>query len=212
MKFPSGDESPTDTGLAFALPAFLAKHGRIKGLILELRNKSILHSNFNPDEQTRIDAKISRWWNAAQNLADPIALEIAVNASSRHNQPRIHLKTSHKLLLVVQKHEFIILLNRPVITSGHNTPAFAAAIQKCIGASKAIITNVYRHIASSEDNEGASESCISSPLVWPGFVWMVWQSGLILFYAASEGYYATNVAQRYQSHENYVPGSSPNWI
>lgn len=206
MKFHFNDECRTDTRLAFALPAFLAKHGRIKGLILELRNKSILHSNFDPDEQIRIDSEISRWWNAAQDLVDPVALEMDVSAANRQNKPPTHLKSSHKLLLVVQKHESIILLNRPVITSGHNTPAFAAAIQKCIGASKAIITNVYRHIVSSEGNKETSQSRIPSPLVWPGFVWMVWQSGLILLYAASEEYYATDVAQRYPSFKFHLSG------
>jgi hypothetical protein len=174
------------------LPSFLAKHGRIKGLILELRNKSILHSNFDPDEQAHIDAEISQWWNAAQDVVDPIDDS---KSSSGPNQPSpVHLKSSHRLLLMVQKHESVILLNRPVITSGYNTSAFGAAMQKCIGASKAIITNIYRHC--SVEAQGTSHGQIPSPLVWPGYVWMVWQAGLILLYAASEGHYSPDIAHR----------------
>jgi hypothetical protein len=178
------------------LPTFLAKHGRIKGLILELRNKSILHSHFDPDEQARIDAEISQWWNAAQDLVDPIGLDFGGFGHSSQPAP-VQLKSSHKLLLIVQKHESIILLNRPVISSSPNTSAFAAAMQKCIGASKAIVTSIFKHISSSIDTEGATNSRIASPLVWPGFIWLIWQSALILLYAASEGYYSGEVAQRY---------------
>jgi hypothetical protein len=69
-------------------------------------------------------------------------------------------------------------------------------MQKCIGASKAIISNVYRHLFSSMGAQGDLHDRIKSPLVWPGFVWMIWQSGLILLYAASEGYYPEGIAQR----------------
>jgi len=179
------------------LPTFLAKHGRIKGLILELRNKSILHSNFDPDEQARIDAEISRWWNAAQDLVDPIESDLNITELSRpDNSSPIRIKSSHKLLLVVQKHESVILLNRPVITSGYETSAFAVAMQKCIGASKAIVTCVYRHISTSTEQSGTLGGRNTAPLVWPGFVWLIWQSGLILLYAASEGHYSADVAKR----------------
>jgi hypothetical protein len=188
-----------DIGSHLLLPTFLAKHGHIKGLILELRNKSINHRFSDPDELAHVDAEISRWWNTAQDLVDPIDLELDPNNQfSRNNHPiLVPLNSSQKLLLIVQKHESVILLYRPVITSGYNTSAFEAAMQKCIGASKAIISNVYRHISSGMEARGGLHGRIKSPLVWPGFVWMVWQSGLILLYAASEGYYPEGVAQRY---------------
>jgi hypothetical protein len=193
-------------GSHLLLPTFLAKHGRIKGLILELRNKSINHRLSDPDELVYIDAEISRWWNAAQDLVDPIDLEIDPN-----NQPiSAQLNSSQKLLLIVQKHESVILLYRPVITSGYNTSAFEAAMQKCIGASKAIISNVYRHLSSGMESQGDLHGRIKNPLVWPGFVWMVWQSGLILLYAASEGYYPEGVAQRYLNSQNVVRKSLTN--
>lgn len=187
------------------LSTFLAKHGRIKGLILELRNKSVLHSSTDPDEVAHIDAEISRWWNEAQDLLDSSfendpMLNVHGHSApmpSPPNDTRSTLKSSHKLLLIVQRDESVILLNRPVITSGYNTSAFAAAMQKCIGASKSIISNVYRHLGTEMKCDGSHEGRIYSPLFWPGFVWMVWQSGLILLYAAAEGHYSVHVAQRY---------------
>lgn len=93
-------------------------------------------------------------------------------------------------------HESVILLNRPVITSGYDTSAFSVAMQKCIGASKAIVTSVYRHLLASDNQTATSKGVTVAPLVWPGFVWLIWQSGLILLYAASVGHYSIEVAQR----------------
>lgn len=189
--------------LRFMLPTALAKHGRIKGLILELRNKSILHRTTDPDEVAHIDAEISKWWNDTQELLDPLSGD---GSTMWSNQDELYtpdgvspysLRRSHKLLLIVQKHESVILLNRPVITSGYNTPAYAPALQNCIGASKAIISNIYRHINDEMKADGAQNGRIHDPLVWPGFVWMIWQSGLILLYAAFEGHYSVQTAQRF---------------
>jgi hypothetical protein len=190
------------------LPKALAKHGRIKGLILELRNKSVLHRTTDPDEVAHIDAEISKWWNDTQELLDPLPVDGPAMWSS-HTQEEAYaagnttpysLKPSHKLLLLVQKHESVILLNRPVITSGYNTPAHAPALQNCIGASKAIISKIYRHINDGLKAEGAQNGRIHDPLVWPGFVWMIWQSGLILLYAAFEGHYSVQTAHRFSAH------------
>lgn len=190
------------------LPTFLAKHGRIKGLILELRNKSVLHSRSSTEEVTFADSEISRWWNEAQDLLDEtfsfdgdyLLRENGQSKQFSSFTPPSHaarkLKSSHRLLLIVQKHESVILLNRPVITSGYNTSMFAAAMQKCIGASKAIIFNVSRHLSKGVEAEGTHDGRIHDPLFWPGFVWMVWQSGLIILYAATEGHYSVDVAQR----------------
>lgn len=177
-------------------------------MILELRNKSVLHSHPSTEAVTYVESEISRWWNEAQDLLDDtfdFDRESLLRGDGRskpftsfttqsHAVPK--LKSSHRLLLIVQKHESVILLNRPVISSGDNTSMFAAAMQKCIGASKAIISNVSQHLSKGMEAEGAQDGRIHDPLFWPGFVWMVWQSGLILLYAATEGHYSIEVAQR----------------
>ena len=156
------------------LPAFLARHGRIKGLILELRHISVSHRTTDPEDVAIVEAEISKWWNEAQDLLDPnYADDHDLNGQSSSHHEDL-LNSSHKLLLVVQKHESTILLNRPVITSGYNTSLFAAAMQKCIGASKQIISKVYQHLRNGMIEARCDDGRISSPLFWPGFTWCVW--------------------------------------
>jgi hypothetical protein len=54
-----------------------------------------------------------------------------ISTLSLPQEPRssVQLNPTHKLLLVVQKHELVILLYRPVITSGDNTSSFEAAMK-----------------------------------------------------------------------------------
>lgn len=157
------------------LPAFLGRHGTIRGLILELRHISVKHRTTDPDDVANIEAEISKWWNEAQDLLEPHFMDdenISATASSQNGL--LLLKASHKLLLVVQKQESTILLNRPVITSGQNTPLFASAMQKCIGASKQIVSKVYQHLYDGMIEVGSRDGRIRSPLFWPGFTWCVW--------------------------------------
>lgn len=157
----------------FLLPEFLARNSQIKGLILELRHKNIKFRVTDPDEVARIDAEISRWWNDVQDFIDPVSTEDDDLYTAEANATVPHLKPCHRLLLVVQKHEAVILLNRPVITSGSSI-AIAAAMQKCIGASKAIISIVFQHLQNSLRSEGSRDGRIQQPLFWPGFTWCVW--------------------------------------
>lgn len=177
------------------LPAFLARHGYIKGLILELRNKALEYRTADPIEVAHVDSEISKWWNEAQDLLDPHYMD-SEPENDVNGQGRNILKESHKLLLIVQKHESTILLNRPVITSAEDSSLFAAAMQKCIGASKQIVSNVYRHLHAGMNEAGSHDGRIQNPLFWPGFTWCIWMSGLILIYAASEGHYPVAVSQK----------------
>lgn len=51
------------TEMDIALPTLLAKHGRIKGSISELRNKSVLYSHPSPHSVANIDFEMSKWRN-----------------------------------------------------------------------------------------------------------------------------------------------------
>ncbi|KFY29697.1 hypothetical protein V494_08538 [Pseudogymnoascus sp. VKM F-4513 (FW-928)] len=178
------------------LPSFLARHGKIKGLILELRHKCANSRTTSPEEVSYVDAMISKWWNEAQDLLEPDYINDAAGEEPAGRQAPCLLKETHKLLIVVQKHESTILLNRPLITSGYDSSLFEAAMQKCIGASKQIVSQVYLHLHAGMDQVGSRDGKIPNPLFWPGFTWCIWMSGLILVYAASEGYYSIEIAQR----------------
>ncbi len=157
----------------FLIPEYLARNSQTKGLILELRHKNIKFRVTDSDEVAHIDAEISRWWNDVQDFIDPASMDDDDLLSLESNVTIPHLKPFHRLLLVVQKHEAVILLNRPVITSGSSF-AVAAAMQKCIGASKAIISNVFQHLQDGLRSEGSRHGRIQYPLFWPGFTWCVW--------------------------------------
>lgn len=126
-----------------------------------------------PDEVAHIDAEISRWWNDVQEFVDPTSMDDDDLVHSETDAAVPPLKPFHRLLLMVQKHEAVILLNRPVITSGSSF-AIAAAMQKCIGASKAIISSVFQHVQDSVRSEGSRDGRIQYPVFWPGFTWCVW--------------------------------------
>ena len=152
------------------LPALLARHGRIRGLSLELRHITAKNRVAGPDEVATIEAEISKWWNEAQDLLEP---NYTVD-SQGDAKDVCGLAPTHKLLLNVQHHESIILLNRPVLSSGHNKLQVSAAMQKCIGASKQIVSRVYQHLHSSRSKDEAQKGRTQNPLFWPGFTWCVW--------------------------------------
>jgi hypothetical protein len=79
-------------------------------------------------------------------------------------------------------------------------------MQKCIGVSKTIITSVYRHLSSDMEAEGNPSKQHKNPLNLARICVGVWQSGLILLYVASEGYYQEGIAQSYPS--SYVVSSN----
>lgn len=137
-----------------------------------MRHKAVVHRTTDAEEVSYVDAEISKWWNEAQDLLDPHYSYD--EGSEKTNSDQALLKDSHKLLLIVQKHESTILLNRPVITSGHNTLLYEAAMQKCIGASKQIVSKIYQHLYNGTKDVDASDDQLNSPLFWPGFTWCIW--------------------------------------
>jgi len=171
QKTRSDQAQPPDKRL-FLLPTFLARISKIKGLILELRHISVNNRVADPDEVAHIEAEISKWWNEVRDFVDPGALED--DGVDQGLAATSTLKPAHRLLLTLQKHEAVILLNRPVITSGHNNYAITAAMQKCIGASKTIVATVYQYIVDSRREDDSLDGRIQNPLFWPGFTWCVW--------------------------------------
>lgn len=134
-----------------------------------------MHRTTDQDEAAHVDSEISKWWNEAQDLLDPHYMDGEDFSGDQNSQGTASsLKESHKLLLIVQKHESTILLNRPVITSAPNPSMFASAMQKCIGASKQIVAKVYQHLQTGMNEAGSRDGRVLNPLCWPGFTWSIW--------------------------------------
>ncbi|KAJ5280498.1 transcriptional regulator family: Fungal Specific TF [Penicillium angulare] len=172
---------PPDTQ-RLKLLSHLAKFARIRGLILELRNKSILHSNSGAMEASHVNGELSQWWNEVYDDVNPIEEDLNVELE---DGPA--LAPYHRLLLVVLRHEAIISMNRPLLAAEKPSPDYKNALQTCIGSSRSLLAALKKYMSSSS----------SAPLTWPSFTWTTWMACLILMYASCEGEFPVSTAMKY---------------
>lgn len=142
----------------------LARHARIRGSIMELRNKNVPQRDKSVDTATLISAKIKHWWNEVDDF-----LELGTAS------------TLQRTVLTVLRNECIITLNRPLLALPKTSANYAAGLQSCITAARAIIGSLHD---------------IRNTLVWPSFTWATWMSSFILIYAAFEGQVTQETAIR----------------
>ncbi|KAJ5385918.1 transcriptional regulator family: Fungal Specific TF [Penicillium cosmopolitanum] len=184
-----GDERHVRTTAASTQPddhrlrllSHLAKFARIRGLILELRNKSILHSHAGTVEASHVNGELSQWWNEVYDDVNIIEEE--------HTEPgqNPNLSPYHRLLLMILRHEAIISMNRPLLAAEKPSSEYKNALQTCIASSRTLLAALKKYMSSSSD----------APLTWPSFTWTTWMACLILMYASWEGELATNTALKY---------------
>ncbi|OJJ34118.1 hypothetical protein ASPWEDRAFT_52416 [Aspergillus wentii DTO 134E9] len=167
----------------------LAKFAKVRGLILELRNKSIFHSQDNPTGATQVNGSLAHWWNEVYDDVYPVGFEDA--------DTREALSPFHRLVLIVLRHESIISMNRPLLATEGSTPESETALQICIESSRSLITALTGYMTSGPTKSQPNDSAQLIPLVWPSFTWAVWMACLILMYAAWEREFPVNAALRY---------------
>jgi hypothetical protein len=160
---------------------FLARHASIKGQIMELRNKSIHQRTTNRDLATLIGARIDKFGNDLQYIMDAAEFD----NSDCYN-------TLHDTVLLVSQHELIISLNRPLLAMEKHTSEYAAALQTCIRASRAVISILHRYFRAHVNEQFLHRA----PLLFPSFTWCVWQSSFIVLHAALEGEMPKPTARR----------------
>ncbi|KAJ5493381.1 hypothetical protein N7539_002127 [Penicillium diatomitis] len=160
----------------------LARFAQVRGLILELRNKSIYHSNATPAEVSRVNGEIAKWWNQAYD--DVYSAEDG--ADTQVSTPST-LRRCHQLLLEVLRHEAIISMNRPVLAVERPNPEYKLALQVCIASSRSLLLALKNHLSSAFD----------APLAWPSYTWITWIACLILMYASWEGEISVTIASKY---------------
>ncbi|KAJ5634808.1 transcriptional regulator family: Fungal Specific TF [Penicillium herquei] len=164
------------------LLSYLAKFARIRGLILELRNKSILHSHAGTVEASHVNGELSQWWNEVYDDVHPIDED-----SSAPSEPGTTLAPYHRLLLIVFRHEAIISMNRPLLASDKPNAEYKNALQTCIASSRSLLAALKQYMSSSSE----------APLTWPSFTWTTWMASLILMYASWEGELPIPTALKY---------------
>ncbi|KAJ4135019.1 hypothetical protein NW768_004629 [Fusarium equiseti] len=161
------------------LLTFVTKHARIRGLILELRNKSMLQRQDTADRAAFVQAELAKWFNEIQDAVeedDLVDSDSATPGISEH----------HKIMLLVLKHESAICLNRPGLASDHPSPSYSSAFQACISAAKSILIILKKHRNRHQLQVGSDGSRSQTPLLWPSFTWSIWISAFVLIHAAFE--------------------------
>ncbi|KAF2830534.1 hypothetical protein CC86DRAFT_162661 [Ophiobolus disseminans] len=158
---------------------FIARESRLRGDIIELRNKSLHYVQKDPDQATAIAAKLAQWWNDIEELQD-----------ADHNQ---RLSSYHLTTLKLLKHEAIISLHRPILAASRRGVEYDAALQLCIGSARSLIMLLHSAISTGDDRLGFHEPLY---LLWPSCTWGIWISTFILFYAASNDQLSPKVVIR----------------
>lgn len=164
----------------FALLALLCSHAEIKGLTLELHNKSIGHRHTDIQATEQIDLKLAKWANRVEHTIELLSDETTL------------MSRFHQATLSVLHQESIIALNRPLLAASKEDADYSSALQSCISASRSTIKTLISLIQLTDfDSNGVL------PLVWPSFTWATWMSAFIVIYAANEGEMPLPVAVSY---------------
>lgn len=172
------------------LLTLIAKHGRIRGLIVELRNKSIGSRQDTTDKETFVQTELAKWSNEIQDLVE----EEGLDDDGSEDQGAV--SSAHKIILLLSKYESTISLNRPMMASDPATPAWAAAMQACISAAKSICITMKRHVSRRKLSGGPGISRLTDSMLWPSFTWAIWISAFVLAYGAIEQQMPLDVALR----------------
>jgi hypothetical protein len=139
--------------------SFVARESRLRGEIIELRNKSLHYIGHPPDRATTITAKLAQWWNEIEDWND---------GTNGQQIPEYQFT-----ILSLLKHESIISLHRPILAASHQGAEYDAALQLCVGSARTIITILHDAI-NSRDNSLNGHG--SMTLLWPSCTWAVWVS------------------------------------
>ncbi|KAG9187412.1 hypothetical protein G6011_05283 [Alternaria panax] len=158
----------------------LAQQARLRGEIIELRNKSLHYVQNDPNRDTSIIAKLSQWWNDVEDYVDPDS-QYAVSPYAT-------------VILTLLRHESIISLYRPVLATSRKDVAYDAALQQCINSARSIITTLHSAI-QTKPKTGMIPDQLA--LLWPSCTWAIWISTFIMFYAAHESRIACSVVVRF---------------
>jgi hypothetical protein len=157
-----------------------AKHAKIRGMILELRNKAIHFRHETAKRATKIEMELSRWSNQLHEIIDEL------DGQDEPDGVACPISTLHRMYLLLLEHESIITLNRPLITANKSNTNAMSALQNCIKASRSIITILDDYRLNNSGPYG-DDGRLAVPMTWPLVIWCCWMSCFILAFAALEG-------------------------
>ncbi|KAM0441255.1 hypothetical protein ACHAPT_000562 [Fusarium lateritium] len=185
--YPGEERHPTTNSTEDAgklqLLTFVAKQARIRGLILELRNKSIVQRQDTADRTAFVQTELAKWSNEIQDAVEEDDLADDASDAGRASS---NISANHKLMLLILKHESAICLNRPGLASEYPSSSYSSAFQACISAAKSIFILLKKHGNRHRLATDSTGRKLQAPLLWPSFTWAVWISAFVLIHAAFE--------------------------
>lgn len=164
-------------------------------MILELRHKSVHVRQDSVERALHVQSRLTKWANEVHEAVtgevtdDEDDARVPFGASRSRDDGAI--TPFYRTLLVILQHESTITLNRPLLAKKPGTSASQAALQACIGASRAVLETIDSPYLTGQD-----DSSIATVVVWPLMTWSVWMSCFILTYAALEGVTSVSSAQK----------------
>lgn len=163
-------------------------------MILELRHKSLHVRQDSLDRSLHVQSKLTRWTNDVHDaLTDDHTDDEDQQGQPSAGQPKNErTRPLYNSLLLVLQHESTIALNRPLLAKTPRTSASQAALEACIGSSRAILETI-GNLQMSHSGQASS----AAVMVWPLLTWSVWMSCFILSYAALEGVTSISSALKY---------------
>lgn len=176
----------------------LSKHAQLRGMILELRHKSLHVRRDTTDRALSVQSKLSGWANEVHEFALADETDDEGDAHDRNTaRENTTIAPLFAALMSVLEHESTIALNRPLLAKKPATSASQAALQACIHASRAIIETLDDRQLLGRQLYKDDPAPTQGLLTWPLMTWSVWMSCFILAFAALEGVTSASSAQRY---------------
>lgn len=176
----------------------LSKHAQLRGMILELRHKSLHVRRDTTERALSVQSKLSGWANLVHELAMVDEIDDEGPAQDRNTaHENSSIAPLYTTLMSILQHESTIALNRPLLAKKPATSASQAALHACIHASRAIIETLDDRQFSSRNMDTDGVGATQAVMTWPLMTWSVWMACFILAFAALEGVTSTSSAQRY---------------
>lgn len=183
----------------------LSKHAQLRGMILELRHKSLHVRRDTTDRALSVQSKLSGWANDVHEFAMADETDDEGDAHDRNTARNGgSIAPLFATLMSVLEHESTIALNRPLLAKKPATSASQAALQACIHASRAILETLDNRQLSSRNWHSEGTAPMQGLMTWPLMTWSVWMSCFILAFAALEGVTSASSAQRYDGIPSFL--------
>ncbi|KAK6503471.1 hypothetical protein TWF481_008488 [Arthrobotrys musiformis] len=176
----------------------LSKYSGIKGRLMEISNKCMLHRISDAEQALRnVHVDILKWRNEVQDFTaavfgDDDDLDNSRNSSTQSEGKPTVITPAHRLIFQIKYHELLLLMHRPALSAKSTNETYPVAMLTCLSSARAIISLTKRYLSRYRKDEGKVEY----PILWHVMLSTIWMSGLVVIFAAFEGSIALDSANR----------------